>query len=296
MGVAIAAATRLAADDCQARASFEPNALRVVVVLAGEDDAEVARGVSALGANGIATLTPPRAETASAAQGAQLAYFPRLSTREIANLPSEASKVDAIRRMTSIAGFQYLDESVLEGYETPETQARAYGILKSLFPDRLVIHAIRLDPIATTPGFLADFYRPEFTDLVAPYFYPVGTTVLGMQKESDPWEDRLRSLLEPLAAATPAGKPVLPVLQAFQQAGYPVGGRLLQRQLDVYASLWPENRNVALFWWGGPTYEPFLGISDLPMLARGARRLFGAAPARLSPCVTAPRSPLESAP
>jgi hypothetical protein len=198
--------------------------------------------------------------------------------------------------MPSIAGFQYIDESVLEGYESPETQARAYEILKALFADRLVIHPTRLDPIATDAGYLARVYRPEFTDLVTPYFYPVGTTVLGTQTDSDPWPERLRSLLEPLAAATPAGKPILPVLQAYQQAGYPVGGGLPRRQLDVYAELWPANRNVAAFWWGGPTTEPFVGMSELPSIARGVREAFGSDPSRPAPCVAAPRLPLESAP
>jgi hypothetical protein len=294
--LAFSSATRLAADDCRLRNARDPSALRVVVVLAGENDPRVARRIAGLGANAIATLTPPRLETALAAETAGLGYLPRLSTREITGLPWDASKVESIRRMPSVAGFQYLDESVREGYESPETQARVYGILKSLFPDRLVIHATRLDPIATDPGYLANFYRPEFTDLVTPYFYPVGTTVLGTQRETDPWEERLRSLLEPLAAATPAGKPILPVLQAFQQTGYPVGGGLPRRQLDVYAELWPANRNIAAFWWGGPTIEPFLGISDLPALGRGVQELFGAAPSRPSPCVTAPRGPLEFAP
>ena len=289
-------ATRLAADDCRARSSVDPAALRVVVVLAGEDDPEIARGVAALGANAIATLSAPRRETAMAAESAGLGYLPRMSTREIERLPWDTSRIDFLRSLSSVVGFQYLDENVLEGYESPETQARAYGILKSLFPDRIVIHATRLDPVAAAPGYLADFYRPEFTDLVTPYFYPVGTTVLGTYEDSDPWPARLRSLLEPVAAATPPGKPILPVIQAFQQAGHPVGGGLPRRQFDVYSELWPENRNVAVFWWGGPTTEPFVGISDLPPLVRSVRELFGAAPSRPAPCGMRPRAPLESAP
>ena len=182
------------------------NAWRVVVVIAGESDPAVAKQVAALGANALATITPPRLETALAAESAGLAYLPRFSTREIDRLPREAARVESIRGMPAIAGFQYIDEDVEEGYASPETQARAYGILKALFPGRLALYATRLDLIATDAGFLPGFYRPEFTDLVVPYFYPVGTTVLGVQEESDPWESGLRSLLEPLAAATPGGQ------------------------------------------------------------------------------------------
>ena len=292
----LAAAGAGAEARCVERPALDPAALRIVVVGAGEEDPAVARQIATLGANALATSSPPRPETAFAAASAGLAYIPRLSTREIERLLVDTPRTESIRRMSGIAGIHYLDDSVEEGYTSPETQARAYGILKSLFPDRLALYATRLDPVATDPGYLAAYYRPEFTDLVTPYFYPVGTTVLGTHRESDRWEDTLRSLLDPLAAATPRGKPILPVLQAFEQTGHPVGGSLLRRQLGVYAELWPGNRNVAAFWWGGPTTEPFAGIADLPALARGVRELFGTDPSRPAPCVAAPRLPLESAP
>ena len=206
-GGACGAQTGLASASSSGSASTSI-AWRVVVVIAGESDPAVATQVAALGANALATITPPRLETALAAESAGLAYLPRFSTREIDRLSGDAGRVESIRGMPAIAGFQYIDEDVEEGYASPETQARAYGILKALFPGRLVLYATRLDLVATDAGFLPGFYRPEFTDLVVPYFYPVGTTVLGVQEESDPWESRLRSLLEPLAAATPEGKPI----------------------------------------------------------------------------------------
>ena len=272
------------------------HALRVVIVIAGESDPAVARAIAAVGANTIATLTPPSLPTALAARSSGLGYMPRMTTREVERLPSDAARVEAIQRMPAITGIQYLDDSVLEGYASPSTQARAYGILKALFPDRLVVYATRLDPVASDPGYVANFFRPEFTDLVAPYFYPVGTTVHGPQNEPDPWEAGLRSLLAPVAAATPAGKPVLPVLQAFEQIGYPIGGGLLPRQVRVYAEFWPENRNLAAFWWGGPLDEPLVGLSQVPILTRGLAKLFGAAPARPAPRVRPAHPPLESPP
>ena len=190
-----------------------------------------------------------------------------------------------MRAIPGIFGFQYFDEDVPEGYASPATQERAYTILKELFPAALVLYATRLDPIATDPTYLDLYFRPEYTDLVTPYFYPVGTTALGTQEEGDAWEARLRSLLTPVRARTPEGKDVLPVLQGFEQTGYPVGASFPLRQLGVYREFWPESRNVAAFWWGGPFAGPLFGLSDRPVLRNAFRRLFGGAPVRPSPCV-----------
>ncbi len=283
------AALPAASEDCASRPRADPSALRAVVVIAGEDDPAVLRSVAALGANLVATQTPPRASTAAAASAAGLGYLPRVSMRDVDRLMRDAAYRAEVRAMTALAGFHYIDLDVAEGFALPSTQALAYGTLKTLFPDLAVLYATRLDPIATQPGYLAAYYRPEFTDFVTPYFYPVGATPLGVFEESDPWEDRLRSLLSPLAAATPPGKPLLPVLQAFEQIGHPAGGGLPRRQRAVYAEFWPDDANAALFWWGGPIDEPLLGISDLPSIARGVRSLFGAAPARPAPCALPPR-------
>jgi hypothetical protein len=294
--ILLAGSAALRGHDCGPVSHGGDPVLRVVIVLAGEADPSVARRIADLGANTIATTTPPSLPTARVAEAAGLGYLPRMAMREIDRLPTDAARVEEIRSMPAIIGFQYLDDSVLEGYASPATQARAYGILKALFPDRLAIYATRLDPVASDSGYLAKYYRPEFTDLVTPYFYPVGTTVHGPQQASERWEDRLRSLLEPLAAVTPGEKPMLPVLQGFEQIGYPVGGGLLPRQLRVYADLWPENRNLAVFWWGGPLDEPLVGLSQVPILSRGLAKVFGAAPARPAPCVPPAHRRLESPP
>ena len=49
----------------------------------------------------------------------------------------------------------------------------------------VLVYPTRLDPIVWSPDFLDRFFRPEFTDLVTPYFYPVGTTVIGEARETD---------------------------------------------------------------------------------------------------------------
>ncbi len=258
-------------------------------MIAGEDDPAVLRSVAALGANLVVTQTAPRASTAAAASAAGLGYLPRLSIDDLDRLIRDGAYRASVRAMPAIVGFHYIDLDVTEGFALPSTQEFAYGTLKALFPDRLVLYATRLDPIATQPGYLTAHYRPEFTDLVTPYFYPVGTTPIGTFEDADPWNEELRALLAPLAAATPPGKPVLPVLQAFEQTGHPAGAGLPRRQLDVYAEFWPDDRNAAVFWWGGPIDEPLAGIADLPSMARGVARLFGAAPGRPSPCALSPR-------
>ncbi len=287
--LAVGAAVPAASEDCTPRVREDPAALRAVVVIAGEDDPAVLRSVAELGANLVATQTAPRAATAAAASAAGLGYLPRVSMRDVDRLVRDSEYRRQVRAMPAIAGFHYIDLDVIEGFALPSTQALAYGTLKALFPDRLVLYATRLDPIGTQPDYLPAYYRPEFTDFVTPYFYPVGTTPLGVFEERDPWEKRLRLLLSPLAAATPPGKPLLPVLQAFEQIGHPAGGGLPRRQLEVYREFWPDSPNVAVFWWGGPIGEPLAGLADLPRMARGVAGLFGAAPGRPLPCAVAPR-------
>jgi hypothetical protein len=272
------------------------DALRAVVVAAGEDDAGVLAEVAGLGANTLVTTTPPRRSTALAAAAAGLRYIAQVSTQEVQALYRDPGRAARWRAMPGLGGFHYLDESVLEGYATPLTQERTYGILKELFPHLFAVYATRLDPITWDAGYLDAYYRPEFTDLVTPYFYPVGSTVLGPHQDHDSWERTLRSLLAPLAARTPADKPVLPVLQAFEQPGYPAGGALPLRQLQVYREFWPEADNAAAFWWGGGLDETLLGFSEHPMLTRGVRQLFGSTPARAAPCGLLPRSPIQSRP
>jgi hypothetical protein len=280
------------AGDCsrrRGRLPEDPGAIRAVVVLTREDDPEIALAIRRTGANTLVTQRLPDTATAAAAAAAGLRYIARISVADAVRLPADPRFLAAIRGIPGLYGLEYLDEGVTEGYATPETQALAYGILKSLLPGLLVLYATRLDPIATDASYLDSYFRPEFTDLVAPYFYPVGTTVLGTQSTTDPWEERLRALLGPVAARTPADQGVLPVLQGFEQAGYPVGREFPLRQLEVYREFWPDNPHAAVFWWGGGVTVPFAGLSERPGLLAGFEGLFGAAPLRRLPCMAAPR-------
>jgi hypothetical protein len=268
-------------------------ALRAVVVLTGETDPAVAEAIAALGANAVASLNPPDAAAGATAAAAGLVYIARMHTRDVLELPFDPAAVERLRAIPGLAGIEYIDDTVEEGYTSPATQARAYQILEVLFPDLLALYATRLDPVETDPFYLDHYYRPEFTDLVTPYFYPVGTTVLGPQQEDDAWEARLRCLLEPLAARTPTRERVLPLLQAFEQVGYPIRDGLVRRQLDVYAEFWPGNRNAAYFWWGGGTSEPLVGMSERPVVKRGVAESLGGVPSRPVPCAAAPRASRE---
>ena len=265
-------------------------ALRAIVVIEGSEDPSVAAAVRLVGANTFVTQSFPTAAAAAAASGAGLRYVARVTIGEILRLRTEASLLASVRALPGLAGFEYVDTEVTEGFSLPATQRFAYGTLKRLFPSALVVTATRLDPIAWQPDYLDAYFRPEFSDLVVPYFYPVGTTLLGFRQQSDAWEKDLRALLRPLAERMPPGKEVLPVLQGFEQDGYPVDARLVARQWSVYREIFPENPNLAGFWWGGGAEESLTGMSRRPMLLAAFRRLFGAVPARGSPCVAPGRS------
>jgi hypothetical protein len=253
--------------------------IRAVVLTVGEEDPAILESLRALGADTVVTLARPSPAAAAAASAAGLKYIPFLSVRDVDRLLDDPEALGALQAIPGIAGFHYMDEDVFEGYTPADEQQRASTILKGLFPAALVLYATRLDPVATDSAYLDGYFRPEFADLVAPYFYPVGTTVLGDYGEDDAWEERLASLLAPLAARMPPGKTVLPVLQAFEQAGFPVGPGIAERQLAVYRSIWPGSADIAAFWWGGGTAEPLIGLSELPALQSAFRRLFlGLAP------------------
>lgn len=266
-------------------------AIRAVVLTVGEEDPEVLAGVRALGANAVFTFARPSAAASAAAASAGLDYFPFLSVRDADRLLRDDDYRRSLSAIPGIAGFHFRDEDVLEGFTPPEEQERAYGILEALFPGRLVIQATRLDPIAWDPAYLDGYFRPEFTDLVAPYFYPIGTTVLGEERESDPWDTRLATLLAALSARMPPGKRVLPILQAFEQEGFPVGPEIARRQLDVYRSVWPGTEDLAAFWWGAEGGEPLSGLRDRPQLRSGFARLFLGLPPRPWTRAIPPRPP-----
>jgi len=264
-----------------------PAALRVMVLLEGETDPDVARAVASLGANAVATRNPPDPATGANLGAAGLRYIAPLPVRDAERLPLDTALLARLRSIPALAGLEYYDDSVTEGYAAPETQARSYGILKALFPDVLVLYALRLDLVAIDPGYLDGYFRPEFTDLVVPYFYPVGSTTLGPQQESDAWEERLQGLLSPVAARMPAGQGILPVLQAFEQEAFPVNGGFLRRQVDVYAAIWPDNQNAATFAW--TAREVLHGTDEQPVIFRSVSSLFGGVPSPPVPCLVPPR-------
>ena len=249
-------------------------AIRAVVLTVGEEDPDVLAGVRGLGADTVVTTARPSLAASARAQAAGLRYMPFLSTRDVDRLLIDSRFLQEMRAIPGIAGFHYRDEDVVEGYTPAAEQQRAYAILKALFPDALVLYATRLDPVATDPAYLDGYFRPEFSDFVVPYFYPVGTTILGDERESDPWEDRLASLLAPLSERMPPGKGVLPVLQAFEQIGYPVGPEFAERQFDVYRSIWPATQDVAAFWWGDGDAGPLVGLAYRLGLQSSFRRFF----------------------
>jgi hypothetical protein len=291
LGLCLSAA--LLASPCRGQCATpwipsDPSALRAVVLLEGETDPVVARAIAAVGANAVASRNPPDPAAGANFAAAGLGYIAPLLVREVERLPLDTALLARLRSIPALIGIEYFDDTVTEGYATPDTQERAYGILKSLFPDLLILYATRLDPIATDPTFLDGYFRPEFSDLVVPYFYPVGITTLGSYQEGDPWEAPLGALLDPIAARMPAGKGVLPVLQAFEEDGFVLGGGFLLRQLDVYAELWPGNRNAAAFAWAAGRSPDTMDAH--PVLLREASSLFGAVPSPPRPCTVSQRA------
>ena len=253
-----------------------PAGLRVLDLERDEPDPAAWEAMRDRGANTVAILRPPQAAIDRLAGGAGLRYLAFLTTEEIATLPDDASRISEIRAEHALAGFYFWDSQVLEGFTSPEAQGQAYSTLKLLFPDKLVLYPTRLDPIAWSPDFLDRYFRPEFTDLVTPYFYPVGTTILGEAHEADDWRARLDGLLSDLASRIPRGKGLLPVLQGFEQQGYPISSYFLAEQFASYRRFWPDVPNAAVFAWelGSPDSAPLVEIAGRLDLERGVCNLF----------------------
>jgi hypothetical protein len=251
-----------------------PAGLRVMVFERDVLNAAAWRAIRNLGANVVAIFGPPNAEIDALAGAAGVTYLAFLTADEIAILARAASRISEIRSERALAGFYYYDSQAPEGFTTPEVQRQAHSTLKLLFPDKIVLHPTRLDPIAWSPDFLDRYFRPEFTDLVAPYFYPVGPTILGEAREDGAWRERLAELLSALTPRVPAEKRVLPVLQGFEVEGYPVSSRFLADQLAVYRGHWPDVSGAVVFAWTIAEVAPFVEIADSPELQAGACRLF----------------------
>ncbi len=290
------AGDNLEADDLRPRDRYIGHhqsgnaALHIVVVSVGEQDPTVLSDVRALGADTVVTCTRPSAESAAAAAAAGLRYMPFLSVNDVYALMFDSDRVQALRAIPNLTGFHYCDEDVLEGYTPADEQQQAYSILKALFPDAFVLYTTRLDLVALEPTYLDAFFRPDATDIVGTFFYPVGTTTLGTFGEDDAWRDQLRALLSPLAQRLPDGKKVLPVLQGFEQQGFPVGARFLFDQLEVYREFWPDLEDMSVFWWGDPVESTLIGLFNEPDLRSGTARLFfGLNPPAPEPRVVGPR-------
>lgn len=254
--------------------AIPPAGLRILALERNDQDPAEWEAIRQAGANVVATLRSPSHETDELAGAAGLTYLAFLTTDEIPIFARDASRIGEARSERNLAGFYYWDAQVVEGFTTPAAQQQAYSTLKLLFPDKLVLYPTRLDPIAWSPDFLDRYFRPEFTDLVTPYFYPVGTTYIGEAHEGDPW--RLEELLSALAARTPAGEGILPVLQGFEQAGYPVSSHFLADQFAVYRKFWPDLPNAAVYAWkmASPDSAPLIEIAGRQDLEKGVCNLF----------------------
>jgi len=252
--------------------------IRCLVLERDDLDPAVWRAMGALGANLVATAGPPRPESDQVAGTAGLAYLAFLSTDGIKSFVGDPARVAEARAEHNLAGFYYWDANLAaEGFTTPEAQQRAYTTLKGLFPDKLVLYPTRLDPIVWSPDFLDRYFRPAFSDLVTPYYYPVGTTFIGEAREEDEWRERLAVLLAALAPRVPAGKGILPVLQGYEQQGYPLSARFPAAQLIVYRQFWPDLDSAAVEAWEfSPGSEPLVELADLPTLQKGVCGLFAA--------------------
>lgn len=251
------------------------SSIRGLVLQRSDLDPAVWRAMAALGANLVVTAVPPGPDVDQAAGTAGVAYLAFLTTEEIPGFADDPARVEEARAERNLAGFYYWDAGIAqEGFTTPEAQQLAYTTLKALFPDKLVLYPTRLDPIAWSPDFLDRYFRPAYTDLVTPYYYPVGTTFIGEAREEDAWRDRLAALLAALAPRVPAGKPVLPVLQGFEQPGYPVSARFPAAQWMIYRQFWPDIADAAVQAWELPGTEPLVELAGLPVLQRGFCELF----------------------
>lgn len=251
-----------------------PFAIRAVVVQNEGKVRDVLPLLAGLSANTLVTHAAPDPSTGTAARARRLRYIAWMTTEEIDLAASDPAAAARLASVPGLSGVYYEDAAAVEGYTTPEDQRRAYGELKAIRPDLLVLHPLRLDPIAWDPGYLDRVFRPELTDMLVPYYYPVGSTGFGSFQEEDPWEAVLVPFLSEVARRAP-DKPVLPVLQGFEQIGYPVGADFPERQLALYRTVWPEISSAAMFEWGlSEDDAPLVGLGFRPSLAAGVRALF----------------------
>jgi hypothetical protein len=252
--------------------------IRAVVLVEGESDPARLETLKEVGFNTVVSCGGPDLDTARAMETADVSYLAYISSADVERLSQDADyreKVAAAAAVSSFLGFYFSDETSVEGYMAPEVQRRTYETLKSLFPARLALFPLRLDLVLADTEFLDTYFRPEFSDLVTPYFYAVGMTSLGTFQYADDWAPLLAELLSRLRRRMPSGKRILPVLQGMEQVGYPVEWDFARRQMDVYRALWPSNQNLAAFAWGFEVSSDtiFLSLDQQTTLKSGFRTL-----------------------
>ena len=285
--IVCAALTATAAPAPRGRSSppFDRSHICAIVLERNEADPDRLAALHALGANTVITHSAPSLAAAQAASAAGLYSIAFLTTRQIDQASRNPWFVPETSALPGLVGFYYLDDSVpVEGYTSPEKQQRAYATLKAMFPDKLVLFPTRLDLFAIDSSYRTDFFRPQFTDLLTPYFYPVGSTSFGQVTEDSPWPEALASLLAQIAQGHPPSQGVLPVLQGFEPDGFEIGARFPAEQMAVYRRFWPGLRNAAVFAWEIEVPQPLVELSQLPELARGVCTLFAGFSNRPGPC------------
>ena len=150
--------------------AFDPTHIQAIVVEKNETDPASLKAVCGLGANTLVTHANPDIATARAARELNLFYIARMTTQDVAQTATDMDYAARLRAVEGLSGVYYEDDEAPEGYASPQTQQSAYDSLKVLFPGALILHPTRLDPIASDPTYLNEFFRPQFTDLVTPYF------------------------------------------------------------------------------------------------------------------------------
>jgi len=214
-----------------------------------EESVKELKALRRAGFNTIVTSSPPTVSTLENAKKAGLGVIAYISTASAKALSQDRQAYRLLRQITTapnFMGFHYANEAGVEGRTSAFDQRYTYSLLKTMFPSALAITFLRVVLGKIDEKFLDECFCPEATDLVVPYFYPVGETALGDVKNEFLWETTLNSLLLPVYIRLQSWslrwgivRPVMPMLQGFEEPEYPVDDRFIARQMSVYTHLWP---------------------------------------------------------